>query len=80
MDYNIAVLERWNKEKEYEDTLVKNLTYYFLDSLDSITDITADEREKLRKQLNIIKFDSIRHREMFNNLIQIVMNDGKDNF
>lgn len=76
----IETIERLNKEKDYEDRLVKNLTHYFIDCLNDIPDINGQERKNLEEYLNIIKFESMAHSELFNKMIQKVMENGQNNY
>jgi hypothetical protein len=73
-------LDRLNKEKEYEDSLVDKLGSYFLISLDSIPDISEREKKKLRESLLIIQDDSTRHSYLFNQLVQLVFKGESDIF
>lgn len=75
-----TTLARLNKERDYEDTLAANLTDYFVVSLDSITDISEEERRKLKEGLDAISADSRKHSAMFNQLIQMVVEHGEDNY
>jgi hypothetical protein len=73
-------LDILNREKDYEDRLVENLDNYFLVSLDSIDDITDEQKEKIRHHLKIIIKESMKHRYLFDQLIQRVMEHGEDNY
>ncbi len=73
-------LKRLNDEKEYEDQLVYNLYYYFLSVLDDIALLTEEEKSKIRHSLETIRFDSMRHSALFNQLVQRVFESEKDNF
>lgn len=73
-------LARLNKEKDYEDRLAENLSNYFLNSLDSIPDITAEQREKTKDNLMIIMQESNKHAKWFDLLIQMVVENGEDNY
>lgn len=73
-------LERLNKEKEYEDRLVDNLTNYFLYSLDAISDLAEEQREKVKESLGLIAHESRKHSYMFNNLVQMVVENGENNY
>lgn len=68
------------KEKAYEDELVHTLGNYYLISLDGITDINDKERKKIKDTLSKIMHESIKHRYQFNQLLQMVMEHGKNNF
>ena len=73
-------LERLNSERDYEEELAHNLTSYFLTCIDHIEDIDSECREKLRKYLKIIREESIKHNHMFSSLIQMVVEDGENNY
>jgi hypothetical protein len=73
-------LERLNKEKEYEDSLVERLNIYFLASIDEIQDISDKEKNKLRESLSIILDESKRHSYLFNQLVQMVFENGENNY
>ena len=73
-------LDRLNMEKDYEDQLVMTLNHYFIAVLDSIEDITPEEKSKLESSLKQISYDSARHSAMFDMLIQKVFENEKDNF
>jgi hypothetical protein len=73
-------LKRLNDEKDYEDNLVYNLNYYFLSVLDDIALLTEEEKSKIRHSLEIIRFDSMRHSALFNQLVQMVFESEKNNF
>jgi hypothetical protein len=73
-------LNRLNKEKNYEDRLVADLTEYFIFSLESVTDIDKQQRKQIQSSLERIKYESMDHSDMFNNLIQLVMENGEDNY
>ena len=73
-------LARLNKEKDYEDKLVCDLNDYFLNCLDDINDISQEDKDYINEKLSIIINESMNHSRMFNELIQVVFNDEKDNF
>jgi hypothetical protein len=73
-------LVRLNEEKAYEDKLAKDLSEYFIVSLDNIQDLTNDERDLIRKYLNVIMNDSLRHSAAFNQLVQMVYEHGDADF
>ena len=73
-------LERLNKEKEYEDSLVERSNTYFLASIDGIQDISDKEKNKLRESLSIILDESKRHSYLFNQLVQMVFENGENNY
>ena len=73
-------MKRLNDEKEYEDQIVYNLNYYFISVLDDIALLTEEEKSKIRHSLETIRFDSMRHSALFNELVQKVFESEKDNF
>jgi hypothetical protein len=73
-------LARLNKEKEYEDSLVERLNTYFLASIDDIQDISDKEKNKLKEFLLIILDESKRHSYLFNQLVQMVFENGENNY
>ena len=73
-------LERLNKEKDYEDKLVSDLSNYFIASLKSIEDMTDSERQKIDSSLRIIIRDSEKHSAYFAQMIQMVVNHGEDDY
>jgi hypothetical protein len=75
-----STLARLNKEKEYEDSLVERLNSYFLASIDAIQDISDKEKNKLRESLLIILDESKRHSYLFNQLVQMVFENGENNY
>ena len=73
-------LERLNSEKDYEDQLVRNLDYYFISVLDDIKELSDAEKSKIRHSLETIRFDSMRHSDMFNMLVQKVFENESDSY
>ncbi len=73
-------LERLNKEKEYEDSLVERLNSYFIDSLPGISDLNDKEKAKIKESLLIILDESKRHSYLFNQMIKMVFEDGENNY
>jgi hypothetical protein len=73
-------LDRLNKEKDYEDQLVRNLDYYFISVLDDIPMLSEDQKKRIRRSLDIIRSDSMRHSYMFDQLVQMVFTSEIDNF
>ncbi len=69
-----------NNEKDYEDRLAETLTTYFISSLVSINDISNKDRKHILLGLKKIRSDSVRHSVLFNQLIQMVMENGEDNY
>jgi len=73
-------LARLNKEKEYEDKLATDLSDYFLYSLDSVEGLNEEEKEKIKENLEIIMHESRKHSYLFNQLIQLIVENGENNY
>jgi len=73
-------LDRLNKEKDYEDKIANDLLNYYLVSIDKIFDLTSTQRNKIRQGLSTIAHDSQMHSEMFNLLINYVLNNGETEY
>jgi len=73
-------LNRLNKEKQYEDKLASDILGYFISYLELINGLTEKEKQILRKDLSEIAHDSERHSYLFNQLIQMVLENGEDNY
>ena len=73
-------LARLNKEKGYEDKLAADLSDYFITSLDYISDLNESLRETVREGLNTISSESRGHNHKFNMLIQMIVENGEDNY
>jgi hypothetical protein len=72
-------LERLNKEKSYEEKISSDLSTYCLSSLESIP-VSEEEKKKIQKSISIIMNDSIRHAHMFEQLIQMVLENGENTY
>jgi hypothetical protein len=68
-------MERLKDERDYEDELVKKLDEYILTRLDELPDLNDKERERLRKNIEQIAHDSVRHSYLFSDLMQTVIED-----
>jgi hypothetical protein len=68
-------MERLRDERDYEDELVVKLNEYIISRLDEIPDLNDKERERLRKDIERIAHDSLRHSYLFNDLMQTVIED-----
>ena len=79
VDYS-STLKRLNREKDYEDGLVRNIYEYFLSCLEDIKGLSEGERREIREGLGTIMKDSQRHSSMFSMMIQMVVENGKDNY
>jgi hypothetical protein len=73
-------LRRLNLGRDYEDQLIYDLAEYFLDCIDDIPDINISEKDKLKLNLNKILDDSKRHGMLFTQMIDMVIESGKDTF
>ncbi len=73
-------LDRLNKEKEYEDKLVIDLNHFIVTNLDSISGLTGVERDLIRRNLNKIIAESTRHKFIFSELVQMVVERGEGNY
>ena len=49
-------------------------------SLDNISDLNNEEKKKIKDILSEIAVDSQRHSHMFNMLIQMVLENGENNY
>jgi hypothetical protein len=75
-----TALERLKDERDYEDELVQRLDEYIISRLDSLPDVTDKERERIRKDIETIIHDSIRHAYLFRDLMQTVIEDDEGQF
>lgn len=73
-------LSRLNKEKNYEDKIAGDLLNYYLFYIESIPDITKEQRKKIKEGLSTIANESLGHSSMFSVLIDYVLNNGKNNY
>ena len=73
-------LARLNKEKDYEDKLAADLSDYFIVSLDSIKELSEDERKKIKETLEIMNNETRKHSYMFNQLIQFIVENGEADY
>jgi hypothetical protein len=73
-------LKRLRKEADYEESLVKTLTDYFLVCLDDLEELSNKEKEKLKKSLTHIRDDSLEHKNLFEDLINQVLESGENKF
>lgn len=69
-----------NKEKDYEDELADNIYHFLLYSLDKISDVSDEEKDRIRRGLEVIQKESIKHSVSFKFLIELVLDNGEDNF
>ncbi len=73
-------LARLKKEKEYEDDLVYDLLNVFISSLKEISNLKAEDEVVVRDKLKRIASDSERHSRLFNNLIEMIIKNGNNNY
>ena len=73
-------LQILNKEKDYEDQLVSTLTIYFLESIDNLKDIDKKTKQIIKEILQTITQESQEHSYEFSNLIEMVLNNGEDEY
>jgi hypothetical protein len=69
-----------NEGKDYEEKIVTDLSEYFVSKLDSISDMTEEEKEKVHEVLDKILGESVRHSNMFTKLIEMVLSHGGDSY
>jgi len=70
-------LDRLKDERDYEDELVQRLNDYILNRIEDIPELDKSEREKIRKFIEIITHDTIRHSYLFSDLMQTVIEDDE---
>jgi len=75
-----TALERLKDERDYEDELVQRLDQYIVSRLDSLPDVNEKERQRIRKDIEIIVHDSIKHAYLFSDLMQTVIEDDEGKF
>ena len=68
-------MDRLREERDYEDELVQKLNEYILSRLEELPDLNDKERERLRKDIQVIAHDSVRHSYLFNDLMRTVIED-----
>ena len=69
-----------NKERDYEEKISKDIIYFLEISLPSIKGLSKEELEEIDDKLKIIEKDSIRHMNMFEKLIDFVLENGKGKY
>jgi len=70
-------LDRLKDERDYEDELVQRLNEYIINRIEDMPELNESEREKIRKSIEIIIHDSIRHAYLFSDLMQTVIEDDE---
>lgn len=73
-------LRRLRKEADYEEKLTTILADYFLSGLEDIKDIDSKTKNKIKKYLTKIRDDSFKHNNYFEDLINLVLESGENNF
>jgi predicted nucleic acid-binding Zn-ribbon protein len=73
-------IEILKREYDYEDEIMKNLTEFFLASLNKIKNLSDKERTELQKKLSQIRDESRGHKQAFGELIEFVEKDGANNY
>jgi hypothetical protein len=73
-------LDRLNKEKNYEEKIANDLLNYYIISLDTIKDISEEQKKTIIASLTVIGNDSLMHSNAFNNLINYVLNNGETEY
>jgi hypothetical protein len=73
-------LDRLNKEKNYEEKIANDLLNYYIISLDTIKDISEEQKKTIMASLAVIGNDSLMHANAFNNLINYVLNNGETEY
>jgi hypothetical protein len=73
-------MERLNHEKDYEDRLVELLAEFYISCLEDIDDIETHKKAKIKEILTEIKTDSVRHSELFGMLVQMVLENGEQEY
>jgi hypothetical protein len=75
-----TTLDRLRKERDYEEKISKDLIDYFIFSLDYIKNLNEGEKEIIKKYLDIIYVESLRHKFAFEKLIHMVINNGEKDY
>lgn len=70
-------MDRLRDERDYEDELVQKLNEYIISRLEEIKDLNDKEREKIRRDIEVIAHDSVRHAYLFSDLMQTVIEDDE---
>ena len=69
-----------NEGKDYEEKIVADLSEFFLSKLDGIEDLSEAEKDRAHNILEQLLKDSVRHTDIFNGLIERVLNHGGDSY
>ncbi|MBR9706760.1 hypothetical protein GOV14_07015 [Candidatus Pacearchaeota archaeon] len=73
-------LKRLNKEKNYEEKITKDISYYLIDRIDLIKDLSEMEKNVVIEKLSKIATSEIKHSQILSDIIQLVMETEKDQF
>jgi hypothetical protein len=73
----IAILER---ERNYEEEISSELHDLYLSSLPNIEGISKKEKEELKKQITLLRDETIIHKKTFEELIDYVGENDRDNY
>jgi hypothetical protein len=71
-------LERLGKERNYEDHLVDVLSTYLIQTSNKIEGLSTEQLSKVKEGLDKIRSDSTKHSILFNNLMSMILEDGKN--
>ncbi len=71
------LLEVLNKERNYEDKIVRDLFSYINHSLKNIPDLTGEEKKRVEVVLSKIAYESGGHSRMFTKLIERCLKDDE---
>jgi hypothetical protein len=74
---SLRVLKR---EKTLEDEIIITLLEYYETSLDEISQITNENKERIKEIFLILITDSKRHSQIFEDLIKWVTENDKDSY
>ena len=73
-------LKRLRDEADYEEKLVEVLSDFLVSNLDNIPELNLKEKEKTEVSLDKLKFDSIKHKKLFEDLINHVLISNENQF
>ncbi|MFH1209682.1 MAG: hypothetical protein V1663_02750 [archaeon] len=76
----VETIGRLKKEREYEEKLVLHLKEQFLNSIDSVKNMSEYERKRLSEVINLIIRDCLKNSDTLNILIQDLGENGEDNY
>lgn len=76
----IDALKILNREKNYEDKLFLDLAYYCEACMSDIKDLNSEEKQKVVKILGKIGHESLRHKNLFVELIGMVIENEETEY